>query len=155
MRRATDIRSFEGRESDKIVGTVTLSYEDRYRRRIKMRDDKGEKFLLDLPKAVQMLEGDILLLEGGGMIEVIAAKEDVLDIICKTKTESLKIAWHLGNRHISVQILESGRLRIIYDHVLKEMVEGLGAKTKRHFEIFSPEKGAYGAIKHRGQHSHG
>ena len=155
MRRATDILPSNSGNVDDIVGTVTLSYEDRYRRRIKMRDDSGEAFMLDLKKAVQMDEGDALILEKGGMIEVKAAKEDVLDIKCRTASETAKIAWHIGNRHIPLQVLECGAVRIIFDHVLKNMVEGLGAETTPNVAVFSPEKGAYDVSGHSGGHVHG
>ncbi|MGY8998953.1 MAG: urease accessory protein UreE [Rhodospirillales bacterium] len=143
MRRATTLIHADNWTSDEILGTVTLAYADRHRRRIKMKDDNGASFLLDLADVVQLEEGDALVLEEGGVIEVKAAFEDVLDIQCLTIAESAQISWHIGNRHTPLQVLDSGKLRITYDHVLQHMIEGLGATTKRKMAIFSPEKGAY------------
>jgi urease accessory protein len=154
MRRATNIIHAESWEEDEVLGTVTLDYEDRHRRRIKLQDDAGETFLLDLAEAVQLEEGDALVLEEGGVIAVKAAPEDVLDIQCTTTSETARIAWHIGNRHIPVQVLEHGDLRIIYDHVLQRMVEGLGAKATRKNAAFSPEQGAYSGISHVDAHEH-
>ena len=76
-------------------------------------------------------------------------EEEVLDIYCNNKAQTARIAWHIGNRHTPVQVLKDGNLRIIYDHVLREMVEGLGARTENKYAPFSPEQGAYA-----GAHSH-
>jgi urease accessory protein len=128
---------------DEVLSTITLCFDDRFRRRIKLIDDGGESFLLDLIKATRLKEGDALLLEGGGVIAIRAADEDVLDIQCLKPTEIARIAWHIGNRHTPLQVLENGVLRIAYDHVLQHMVEGLGAKVERRQASFSPEPGAY------------
>ncbi len=149
MRRATSIIGSSNLPGDNVLGTVTLSFEDRFRRRKKMTDDSGMDFLLDLADAVQLEEGDALLLEDGSVIEVKAAEEEVLDIYCNNKAQTARIAWHIGNRHTPVQVLKDVNLRIIYDHVLREMVEGLGARTENKYAPFSPEQGAYA-----GAHSH-
>jgi len=73
MRRATTLIHADNWTSDEILGTVTLAYADRHRRRIKMKDDNGASFLLDLADVVQLEEGDALVLEEGGVIEVKAA----------------------------------------------------------------------------------
>ena len=149
MRRATSIVGSGNLPGDNVLGTVTLCFEDRFRRRKKMTDDSGIDFLLDLADAVQLEEGDALLLEDGSVIEVKAAEEEVLDIYCNNIAQTARIAWHIGNRHTPVQVLKDGNLRIIYDHVLREMVEGLGARTENKYAPFSPEQGAYA-----GAHSH-
>ena len=149
MRRATSIVGSGNLPADNVLGTVTLCFEDRFRRRKKMTDDSGIDFLLDLADAVQLEEGDALLLEDGSVIEVKAAEEEVLDIYCNNKAQTARIAWHIGNRHTPVQVLKDGNLRIIYDHALREMVEGLGARTENKYAPFSPEQGAYA-----GAHSH-
>ncbi len=154
MRRAINIIPVDERKDNNIISTVTLSYQDRHRRRIKMQDDTGEMFLLDLPEAVQMEEDDALVLKEGGIIVVKAAEEDVLDIRCKTANKMTRIAWHIGNRHTPVQVLGDGALRIMYDHVLKAMVEGLGGEVKRNVAIFSPEQGAYDSSEHKDRHAH-
>ena len=135
MRRATSIVGSGNLPGDNVLGTVTLCFEDRFRRRKKMTDDSGIDFLLDLADAVQLEEGDALLLEDGSVIEVKAAEEEVLDIYCNNKAQTARIAWHIGNRHTPVQVLKDGNLRIIYDHVLREMVEGLGAVSYTHLTL--------------------
>jgi len=149
MRRATSIVGSGNLPGDNVLGTVTLCFEDRFRRRKKMTDDSGIDFLLDLADAVQLEEGDALLLEDGSVIEVKAAEEEVLDIYCNNKAQTARIAWHIGNRHTPVQVLKDGNLRIIYDHVLRQMVERLGARTEKKYAPFSPEQGAYAGV-----HSH-
>jgi urease accessory protein len=136
------------------VATVTLAFDDRFRRRIRLDDDGGEAFLLDLPDAVMLADGDALALEGGGLIEVRAAPEPVADICAPSPQLKSRIAWHLGNRHTPVQVLESGDLRIRDDHVLVEMAEWLGAIVRRREAAFTPEAGAY-AGEHQGHHAHG
>ena len=147
MRRATSIVGSGNLPGDNVLGTVTLCFEDRFRRRKKMTDDSGMDFLLDLADAVQLEEGDALLLEDGSVIEVKAAEEEVLDIYCNNKAQTARIAWHIGNRHTPVQVLKDGNLRIIYDHVLRQMVERLGARTEKKYAPFSPEQGAYAGVR--------
>ena len=150
MRRATDIIPAADCFEASVIARITLAYGERHRRRIKMETDNGEAFLLDLAEATQLADGDGLKLEDGDVIMVKAADEDVLDISCGTPAQTARIAWHIGNRHTPVQVLESGGLRIAYDHVLQHMVEGLGAETRRRQSPFSPEPGAYAG----GSHSH-
>lgn len=132
------------------VATVTLDFDDRYRRRIRLADDVGEDFLLDLPTATRLGDGDGLSLDCGGVIRVQAADEAVLDIQCGDGVLTARIAWHIGNRHIPIQVLEGGCLRIRDDHVLAKMLQGLGAHVHRLRAPFSPEPGAY-ADSHVGQ----
>jgi len=134
--------------------TVTLAYAERHRRRRRMRDDHGRFFLLDLPQATQLAAGDGLALVDGGFIEVKAADEDVLDIVCRDAGHAARIAWHVGNRHTPLQILNGGCLRIQYDHVLADMLTGLGAEITRLRAPFGPEPGAY-APQHGHEHAHG
>ncbi len=135
------------------VGTVTLCFDDRHRRRIRLTDDMGEAFLLDLPEAEYMNHGDGLELLAGGVIQVLAADEAVVDIMCKDAAHAAKVAWHIGNRHVPLQVLENGGLRIRKDHVLADMVRRLGAAVEDRKAAFSPEPGAYTAGGH-GAHDH-
>lgn len=148
MRRATAVRTAGEWQSAEASATVTLAFDDRYRRRIKFTDDTGEDFLLDLKETTRLEDGDGLVLEVGGIIAVRAATEDVLDIICAGPAEAARIAWHIGNRHTPVQVLEDGGLRIAYDHVLEEMITGLGGDCRRTRLPFAPEPGAYTETGH-------
>lgn len=157
MRRALDVKP-RGSWSGDPDASVTLPLDDRHRRRIRMTDDAGRPFLLDLTEAVLLADGDGLVLEGGGVIVVRAAPEPVADIQCRDAAHATRIAWHIGNRHTAIQLLEDGRLRIADDHVLVAMVEGLGARVLRHAAPFQPEPGAYaqgGGHAHNHGHRHG
>jgi urease accessory protein len=119
-------------------------------------DDAGEAFLLDLPHAVRLGDGDKLRLVDGGVIVVRAAAEDVLTITCSGPIATAKMAWHIGNRHTPLQVLKDGRLRIIDDHVMRDMVQGLGGVVFAEVAPFDPLNGAYHGLGGGGHgHSHG
>ena len=124
-------------------GTVTLRFEDRFRRRVRLVDDAGEPFLLDLAHATRFEDGDGLVLTEGGVLLVRAAIEDVLEVTGKDTQHTARLAWHIGNRHTPLEVLPGGILRIQYDHVLMHMLEGLGATVSRASAPFAPEAGAY------------
>lgn len=146
-------------------GTATLSYDDRHRRRLRLATDAGEAFLLDLPEATLLRQGDGLSLAGGGWIEVRAAPERLLEVTAPGAEPLLlaRIIWHLGNRHLPAQI-EEGRVLIRPDHVIAEMVRGLGGEAREVEAPFTPEGGAYarghdhahhgGAHVHTHEHAH-
>jgi urease accessory protein len=152
MRRATHVIPASEAPKGDTQESVTLAFDDRHRRRIRLTDDRGEDFLLDLCEAARMSDGDCLAIEGGGILRVRAAAEDVADIICDCANGTTRIAWHLGNRHTPVQVLDNGGLRIRYDHVLVEMAEGLGAGVERKMGPFEPEAGAYAGGGHGHRH---
>jgi urease accessory protein len=154
MRRATHIHRAGQWPDGSAVAAVTLAFDDRHRRRIRLSDDAGEPFLLDLPEAVLMADGDGLALADGGYIQVRAADEAVADIAGETPAHTARLAWHIGNRHTPVQVLPNGVLRIRDDHVLVAMAEGLGAKVVRRAAPFSPEPGAYAGSGHGHAHDH-
>ncbi len=122
--------------------SVLLDYDNRHRRRLAMRGTNGLTFLLDLPVAAGLRGGDALVLEDGRLIEVIAAPELLLEIRCAHSRHLARVAWHLGNRHLPTQMLP-GSLRIRRDHVVTEMVAGLGAEVVEIEAPFDPEGGAY------------
>ena len=155
MRRAVAHHAAGSWPAKEAVATVTLVFADRHRRRVRLSDDKGKPFMLDLERAVQLADGDGLALEGGGFIAVRAAEESVLDIRCTGAGHAARIAWHIGNRHTALQVLPGGRLRILDDHVLKAMLEGLGATVTETRAPFQPERGAYAGVHdHAAGHHH-
>ena len=153
LARATTVASANEWPAERQRATVTLDYDGRYRRRIRLITDEGDPFLLDLPQAVRLGEGDGLVLEDGGYVRVVAAAESVADLSCRELSETARIAWHIGNRHIPIQVLPDGALRIRDDHVIVEMARQLGAQIHRHQAPFSPEPGAY-ASRSNEHHSH-
>jgi urease accessory protein len=160
MRRATHIANF-GEDAGAEAGAVTLPYADRHKRRIRLSDDAGDPFMLDLAEVARLKNGDKLLLEGGGHIRVAAAEERVAEIRTRSAVDSACIAWHIGNRHVELQVVGERHLRILWDHVLVHMLtDYLGATVSKAWAPFEPEVGAYAAgdasgLGHHVNHSHG
>jgi len=154
MRRAIAVHSPGQWAEAEAVDTVTLPFLDRHRRRIRLVADSGEPFLLDLARAQHLGEGCGLGLDVGGYVRVRAAPEAVIEITASDATLLLRIAWHLGNRHLPVQAVGE-RLRIRDDHIIAQMVEGLGGQIERLQAPFDPETGAYaGAAPQAPAHAH-
>jgi urease accessory protein len=127
--------------------TATLDWDQRHRRRIRLTLDQGGDFLLDLEHAAVIHDGDALELDDGRLIAVRAADEPVCDAFAQSPEHMARIAWHLGNRHLAVQIM-TDRLRIRDDHVIVAMLEDLGVRVERRMAPFTPEGGAYAAHDH-------
>jgi len=137
--------------------TVTLDYDDRHRRRRRYTAEAGLDFLLDLETATVLRDGDGLLLEGGGVIRVRAAAESLFEVTARDPAHLLRLAWHLGNRHLPAQ-LDGSRILIRHDHVIEQMLAGLGATLRAIEAPFDPEGGAYGEHNrsdHQHHHHHG
>lgn len=154
MNRAIEVKP-SGQWAGPAATSITLAFDDRHKRRIRMVDDGGQPFLLDLPDAVLLGEGDGLVLDSGAVIAVRAAPEPVADIVCRDAAHAARIAWHIGNRHTAIQVLSGGNLRIADDHVLVAMAEGLGGCVLRHVAPFQPEPGAYAQAPASHDHGHG
>jgi len=152
MIRATQVHG-QHRWSEAPADTVVLDFDDRHRRRMTMTGTRGLAFLLDLEKAVALRGGDALVLEDGRLIEVVAAPESLAEVRCKDPEHLVRVAWHLGNRHLPTQI-EAGRILIRDDHVIADLVEGLGGRVRRVTAPFTPEAGAYVAAPHEHGHAH-
>ena len=142
MRSAIAVHRREAWPEKAALDTITLAYVDRHRRRIRLAADSGEAYLLDLPRAHHLVDGDGLELDCGGYLHVRAAPEPVFEIEAAQPADLLRIAWHLGNRHLPLQIAGE-RLRIRADHVIAEMVVGLGGRITCLEAPFDPETGAY------------
>lgn len=151
MLRATEVIA-RGDWREAAADTVVLDFEDRHRRRIAMEGVGGLSFLLDLEEAVALRTGDAVKLEDGRLVEIVGASEPLAEIHAENPEHLLRLAWHLGNRHLPVQIA-SGRLRIRRDHVIEAMVEGLGGKVRGIEAAFDPEGGAY-LQAHHAHHDH-
>jgi urease accessory protein len=147
MRRAISVHTRGHWPDEAAVDGVTLPYLDRHRRRIRLVADSGTPFLLDLPRAQHLTDGDGLELDNGRYIRVCAAAEPVIEVAADSPTELLRIAWHIGNRHLPLQVAD-GVLRLRADHVIAAMVEGLGGRVIWRDAPFDPEIGAYAGATH-------
>ena len=143
MKRALDIRKCGDWNAGRFVDRVILGADDRHRRRLVMTGEAGTRFLLDLPKAAMLRDGDGLVLDDGSIVRVVGKPEPLVEIAAPDEAARLRIAWHIGNRHVEVQVV-GDRLRIRRDHVLEEMLRGLGAQLSVIEAPFEPEPGAYG-----------
>ncbi len=135
--------------------TITLDETDRHRRRMKMTSDGGIAFLLDLPEARLLRHGEGLKLSDGRVIEVKAEPEALYEVTARDTGHLVQLAWQIGNRHLAADITAE-RIRIRADHVIRDMLEGLGATVVEIEASFDPEGGAYGDAhkSHHREHDH-
>ncbi|QOZ31153.1 urease accessory protein UreE [Bradyrhizobium sp. CCBAU 53421] len=152
MIRATKVLG-QHRWTEAAADTVVLDFDDRHRRRMAMTGTRGLEFLLDLENAIALRGGDALVLEDGRLVEVVAAPEPLAEIRGSDPHHLIRVAWHLGNRHLPTQIMPKG-LRIRRDHVIEAMVKGLGARIIEIEAPFDPEGGAYAEHAHAEAHAH-
>ncbi len=146
MIRATQVRAHH-HWIEPPADTVVLDFDDRHRRRMAMRGTRGLEFLLDLETTTVLRGGDALVLDDNRLIEVVAAPEPLIEIRGSDPQHLVRVAWHLGNRHLPTQITAKG-LRIRRDHVIEAMVKGLGARVIEIEAPFDPEGGAYAGGGH-------
>jgi urease accessory protein len=138
-------------KAERVIDTVTLDHEGRYRRRAVLSCDGGLSVLLDLDKPMPVDDGDALRLEDGRLVRVIAAPEDLIEVASDNKARLLRAAWHLGNRHTPAEITAEA-IYFAHDHVLVEMLRGLGLSVKPVKRPFRPERGAYDGHAHGHAH---
>jgi urease accessory protein len=141
-------------ESGEIAGRAVLPHDERHLRRRAIELADGGKVLVDLPEPVTLGNGDRLVLEDGRHVEIIAAPEELYDIRARDTVHLAELAWHIGNRHLAAAI-DANRILILRDHVIKAMLEGLGATVTEVVEPFSPVRGAYSGHGHGHDHGHG
>ncbi len=140
------------------VDSVVLDFDERYRRRIAMTGVSGFAFLLDLAEAAMLSAGDGIELEDGRIVEVLAAPEPLAEIRAPDSLSLMRVAWHLGNRHLATEMTAKA-LRIRRDPVIEDMAKGLGARVIPVEAPFNPEGGAYVQAEGRAHghepHEHG
>jgi urease accessory protein len=156
MIRATRVLQ-AGSWRDAPADRITLSYDERHRRRLRLLAEGGTQFLLDLPRTTVLHGGDGLQLEDGRVILVSAAPEPLLEVSAGDADQLARLAWHIGNRHLAARII-AGRILIREDAVIEEMLQGLGATVRHVQEPFTPEPGAYDgshALPFAPGHAHG
>ena len=151
MRRASSVCRAVSVDDALVIDRVVLDADERHRRRITLTGEGGTAFLLDLPHATALRDGDGLVLEDGAIVRVAGKPEPLVEIAAASAHDLARLAWHIGNRHTDVQVV-GGKLRIRRDHVLEDMLRGLGAQLTPIEAPFDPEQGAYG---HHHDHGHG
>ncbi len=155
MLKATEVVSSGHWPIPERKAIVTLAQHDRHRRRIRLTADDGTAFLLDLQEATVLRHGDGLKLDNNaGYIEVAAAIEPLVEVRAVSPQLLARLAWHLGNRHLPAAI-HADRILIRDDHVIVDMLKGLGAEVKAVEAPFDPEGGAYGQHNHDPSHPYG
>jgi urease accessory protein len=140
-----------GTPSSHPTAQVKLPHDLRHLRRKLLHLENGEMVMLDLKEPVLFANGDMLVREDGELIEILAANEKLFEVRGRDRAHLIELAWHLGNRHLSAQI-EEDRIVILRDHVIRTMLQGLGAMVLDIDEPFQPARGAYHS---HGGHSHG
>jgi len=148
MRRVAQIKRAGDWDAKTAADRVVLDAGDRRRRRIVLRGEKGSEIMLDFETPVALRDGDGLALDDGAIVLVAGAPEPLIEICAHSALDTVRLAWHLGNRHTDVQIA-GDKLRIRRDHVLEDMLCGLGAQLSPLEAPFDPEAGA------PPEHSHG
>jgi urease accessory protein len=150
MKRACTIKAAGEWDHTSAVDCVALDAHERHRRRIVLTGERGTVFLLDLPFAMPLHDGDGLQLDDGAIVRVAGRPEPLVEIEASDQAALARLAWHIGNRHVDVQVV-GGRLRIRRDHVIEAMLRGLGARLTPVEAAFDPEPGAYGHRHENGQ----
>jgi urease accessory protein len=131
----------------RAMSRLELPFELRQKTRQRARLASGEEVALMLPRGAVLRGGELLLASDGRMVEVIASPESVLHVECSSAEALARAAYHLGNRHVPVEV-GNGYLRLAADHVLEQMLKGLGARITAMQASFEPESGAYASHNH-------
>ncbi len=132
--------------------TVSLPIEQRVRSRLRVMLDDGREAGLFLQRGQLLRDNDLLSNDDGFVVKVVAAAETVSTVRSDDLTLLAKAAYHLGNRHVPLQV-EAGWLRYLHDHVLDAMVEQMGLTVVVESAAFEPEAGAYQQMS-GGSHTH-
>jgi urease accessory protein len=150
MRRVADIKPSGQWPIASASDCVVLDADDRQRRRAVLKGGGGTEFLLDFASPVTLRDGDGLVLDDGSIIRVAGQAESLVEIATKRPPDIVRIAWHIGNRHTDMQVAGE-KLRIRRDHVLEDMLRGLGASVSPLDAPFDPEV----VTSHDYEHDHG
>jgi urease accessory protein len=153
MARVVKIVAADAADGKHIIDTVILTPEQRRAPRGSVTGVKGTRLDFDLAEPVALRMGDLLLLDDGNLIEVVAEPEPLIEARAKNLTALARLAWHLGDRHVPVQLFPN-RLRVRRDATIEALLARLGAKTVAIEAPFDPEGGAYLAATHGHHHDH-
>ncbi len=147
MARVVKIVAAGAADGKPVVDSVILTPEQRRAPRGSVTGVKGTRFDFDLAEPVAVRAGDLLVLDDGNLIEVVAEPEPLIEARAKDLTALARLAWHLGDRHVPVQLFPN-RLRVRRDAAIEALLARLGAKTVAIEAPFDPEGGAYLASTH-------
>lgn len=153
MLRAIKIIRADATTGAQPFDVAVLAHDERHIRRRAIALSKGERVLVDLPEPVVLETGDLLALDDGRTAGIVAAEEELYDIRARDAVHLTQLAWHIGNRHLAAAI-SADRILILRDHVIKAMLEGLGATVTDILAPFEPVRGAYSGHGHDHGHSH-
>ena len=152
MPRATSVLAAADRHDRPVIDTVILDYAQRSEQKITVTGVKGCTFEIDLHPPARLRTDDLLLLDDGGLVEVVAAPEPLIEARAADVAALSRLAWHLGDRHVPVQVLPN-RIRARRDAAIESLLTSLGAKVVVIEAPFEPEGGAY-ASSHGHGHAH-
>jgi urease accessory protein len=147
MRRVLEIKGTGQWPDTAAADRVLLAADERQRRRAVLTAENGSIFLLDLARPVTLRDGDGLVLDDGSIVRVAGTAEELIEILTRQKSDAIRLAWHLGNRHTDLQVI-GHKLRIRRDHVLEDMLHGLGADLTPVEAPFEPEVAPPGSATH-------
>lgn len=142
------------RQGDSCYSTLTLALEQRLRSRLKVTLDNGVEAGLFLPRGTVLQQDDRIKADSGEVIRILAAEESVSTVYIENPLMMARASYHLGNRHVQLQIA-NGFIRYQHDHVLDDMLRGLGLDVTVEMAPFEPESGAYGEFSSGQGHHHG
>jgi urease accessory protein len=155
MPRATGVIAASQRQDRAIVDTVILNQAQRSAPKISVASVKGDTIDIDLRGAPRLRTDDLLVLEDGMLVEVVAAPEPLIEARAADVAALARLAWHLGDRHVAVQLLPN-RIRAQRDPAVETLLVSLGAKVALIDAPFEPEGGAYAPVHtHDHGHAHG
>ena len=150
MPRATQLIPSADRKPGRIVDTLILSFAQRQAQRGFLFGVKGTCVELDFPEPVSLRTDDALLLDDGGIVEIVAEAEPLFEVRIEDPVALARLAWHFGDSHIPIEI-QRNRMRLRRDPALEEALQAFGSKVKTIDAPFEPEGGAY-AVPGDGHH---
>lgn len=153
MPRATSVQPAAKRQGGNVIDTLILTHAQRQAKQGFVFGIKGTCVEFDFPEQVRLRTDDALVLDDGSLVEVVAEAEPLIEARAADLPALARLAWHLGDRHVPVQILEK-RLRLQRDPAIEELLAALGAKVIAIEAPFEPEGGAYEAPPHDHDHAH-
>ena len=155
MPRATSVIAADHRHDRPVSDTVILDSTQRSAQKVTVTGAKGTVLEIDLHMPVRLRTDDLLLLDDGTLVEVVAAVEPLIEARASDLAGLSRLAWHLGDRHIAVQVL-ANRVRARRDEAVETLLTSLGAKVMMIDAPFEPEGGAYALsqVHHHGAHGH-